>query len=284
MNTQLSRFSARQFFPLALVLLSAATARAQTILGSAGGYALMAGSTVTNNGVTSVNGDLGGAGFAGAGSYNQTGGAVVSPITPQNVTDFNKAYAGLAAMPGAVDLTGKTLGLTAGAITLTPGVYRFTSTAQLTGVLTLDAQNQDHAFWVFQIGSTFTTAAGASVVFANLAANAPANDGVFWQLGSTTVLGAGASLAGNVLGGTTFDFGSGATILDGRALTGTGTITLAGNGFDFGGAGAGYSGGLMFSGVDVVAVAIPEPAAILWLAPLGALGLACWRRRSARRA
>jgi hypothetical protein len=270
--------------PLAALLLASA-AHAQTILGSTGGYTVMAGSTVTNNGVTTLNGDLGAASLAGAGSYNHTGGAQVIPITPQNLADFSLAYNGLAAMAPTATLTGMILGTTPGAISLTPGIYRFTSTAQLTGTLTLDAQNQDHAVWVFQIGSTFTSAAGASVVFANLAANAVANDGVFWQVGSTTVLGVGTTLEGNVLGGTSFDFGSGATIEHGRALTGTGTINLSSNTFDFIAASSGYSGGLMFDGLNVVPVnSIPEPAAVLWLAPLGALGFACWRRRSARRA
>jgi hypothetical protein len=294
MKTNRSILPVRQILPLAAarlaLLLGFATAAhggaspPSGILGTAGGYAIMAGSTVTNNGVTTINGDLGAANFAGAGSYVQTGGVAVSPLTPQNVIDFNLAYAGLAAMPGAVDLTGKILGTTPGAITLTPGVYSFSSTAQLTGILTLDALNQDNAVWVFQIGSTFTAAASASVVLTNLAANAVANDGVFWQVGSTTVLGAGASLVGNILGGTTFDFGSGATILEGRALTAAGTATLDGNSVDFIGLNSGYSGGLAYDGGgNVVPVtAVPEPAAFLWLAPLAALGFAGWRRRSAR--
>jgi type VI secretion system secreted protein VgrG len=273
----------RAFVFLNFALLFGQAAHAQTILGTAGAYAVMAGSTVTNNGITTITGDLGAANYAGSGSYNLTG-AQVSPATPQNLADLSKAYNGLAAMTPTTNLTGLILGTTPGAITLTPGIYNFSSTAQLTGNLVLDAQNQSNAVWVFQIGSTLTTAVGSSVTFANLAANSVANDGVFWQVGTATVFGVGTSFEGNLLGGSTFDLGSGATINDGRVLAGvTGTITLASDGINFDAANSGYSGGLMFDGGGnvVASTAIPEPAAFLWLAPLGVMGFAL-RRRSAR--
>ncbi|MFA5264990.1 MAG: ice-binding family protein [Opitutaceae bacterium] len=247
---------------LGLALLLGHAARAQTILGSTGSYAVMAGSTVTINGATTINGNLGAANIAGAGSVTYTPtGASVGAITVQNQTDFTKAFNGLAAMPVTRDLSGLILGTTAGAIILTPGVYKFTSTAQLTGTLTLDAQNQSNAFWVFQIGTTLDTAAGAKVVFTNLAANSVANDGLFWQVGSTTVLGADTTFEGNVLGGTTFTIGANATINHGRVLTGTDVMTFAGgNTIDFIAADSGYSGGLAFDGGGSNIVAVPEPA------------------------
>lgn len=268
-------------FALALVL-SPAT-HAQTILGSTGSYAVMAGSTVTINGATptTITGDFGRANQAGAGTLNLTGTAGV--MTSQNQTDFLAAFNGLAAMTPTTNLTGSILGTTPGAVTLTPGVYKFTSTAQLTGNLILDAQNQANAVWVFQIGSTLTTAAASSVTFVNQAANSVATNGLFWQVGSTTTFGANTAFEGNVLGGTTFTLGAGATIAHGRLLSGTGsTITLDSNTIDFIAADSGYSGGLMFDGGAIVATAIPEPAAVLWLAPLSALGLALWRRRARR--
>jgi type VI secretion system secreted protein VgrG len=187
-------------------------------------------------------------------------------------------------MTPTTNLTGSILGSTPGAIILTPGIYSFSSTAQLTGSLILDAQNQSNAVWVFQIGSTLTTAAGSSVTFANLAANSVANDGVFWQVGSTTVFGVGTSFEGNLLGGSTFNLGADATINDGRVLTGVaGTITLDSDSINFDAANSGYSGGLMYdSGGHVVPGAtIPEPAALLLLTPLGVLGFVLRRRRSA---
>ena len=248
---------------LGLVLGLGHTATAQSILGSTAGYGAMAGGTVTINGAGStITGNLGAIGaIAGPGSnYTVTSGAVVT-TSAQNQTDFTKAFNGLAAMTPTRVLTGLILGTTATATTLTPGIYKFDSTAQLTGMLTLDAQGASNAVWVFQIGSTFTTAAGSSVVFTNLAANSVANNGVFWQVGSTTVLGATTALKGNVLGGTTYSFGTGATISEGRALTGSGTMTLDGsNSINFVAANSGYSGGLVFDGNNIVASAIPEPA------------------------
>lgn len=261
-------------------LLLGHAARAQTILGTTGGYAVMSGGTVTNNGVTTLNGNLGVNGTAGSGSYTFTTGSQFT-TTVQNQTDFTKAFNGLAAMPGAVDLSGKILGTTAGATTLTPGIYKFTSTAQLTGTLILDAQHQSNAVWVFQIGSTLTTAASSAVTFTNLAANAVVNDGLFWQVGTTTTFGTNTAFEGNVLGGTTFSFASGATINDGRALSGTGAITLAGNNINFIGANSGYSGGLAFDGGGNVVSAIPEPATNALIAACAALGLALYRRRRA---
>src|SRR5471030_195722 len=106
LNAKFKAKTARALGMLGLVFLVSHTARAQTILGSTGSYAVMAGSTVTNNGVTMLNGNLGAANIAGAGSVSYTPtGMLVSPITAQNQTDFTKAFNGLAAMPGAVDLS-----------------------------------------------------------------------------------------------------------------------------------------------------------------------------------
>ncbi len=277
-----SRPLGRALALLGLSLALGASGRAQTILGSTGTYGLMAGSTMTNTGVTTINGALGAANFAGAGTYNQTGGAPVSPITALNVTDFTRAYSGLAAMTPTANLTGLTLGTTAGAVTLTPGVYKFDTTAQLTGTLILDAQNQSNAVWVFQIGSTLTTAAGSAVTFVNLAPGGVANNGLFWQVGTTTTVGANTVLQGNFLGGTTFDFLSGASIGAGRALTATGTITLASNSFDFVGASSGFSGGLGFVDSGNSLTAVPEPSTYALLLGGAALTAVIVRRRLRR--
>ena len=78
---------------------------------------------------------------------------------------------------------------------------------------------------------------------------------------AATVFGATTALKGNVLRGTPYSFGSGAAITEGRALTGSGTLTFDGsNGFNFIAANSGYGGGLVFDGNHVVASAFPEPA------------------------
>jgi type VI secretion system secreted protein VgrG len=283
MKTQLLQ----AFGLLSLALVAGHGARSQTILGSDGGYAVMAGSTVTINGVspiTTITGNLGAANIAGSSTDTLiTGGSSDTPVIPttQNLTDFTTAFNGLVAMTPTDNLSGLVLGTSTGATVLTPGVYNFTAAAQLTGNLVLDAENQPNAVWVFQIGSTLITAPNASVTLINLAANSVANDGVFWQVGAATTFGAGTSFVGNLLGAGGFTLGTGATITDGRVLTGAaGTITLADDSINFDAANSGYSGGLMFDGGgNVVAVSIPEPAAFLWLAPLGVTGFALRRRR-----
>lgn len=269
---------------VALSLLLGVSLSAQTILGSNGAYGVMAGGTVTINGAgTTISGDLGHIGaIAGPGSnYTVTNGSSVITTSP-NQTDFTRAYNGLAAMTTTTELSGFTLGTTAGALVLTPGVYNFSSTAQLTGQLTLDALNQDNAVWVFNIGSTFTTAASSSVVFTNLAANAVANDGVFWRVGTTTVFGADTSFAGNLLSSSSISFGEGASISQGRALTGSDTMTLDSNTIDFASANSGYSGGLAFVGATNEITAVPEPSTYALLTGLLTLGLVILRRRAIR--
>ncbi|MDI1247295.1 MAG: ice-binding family protein [Lacunisphaera sp.] len=265
-------------------LLCFPSAHAQSILGSTGSYGVMAGGTVTINGSgTTINGDLGSIGvIAGpGGNYTVTGGSHVTTST-QNQTDFTKAFNGLAAMTQTANLTGLILGTTAGAVTLTPGVYNFDSTAQLTGTLILDAQNQSNAAWVFQIGSTLTTAATSAVTLVNTTGDSVANYGLFWQVGSTTAFGAGTAFKGNVLSGTTITFGTGAAISQGRAMTGSNTMTLDGNQIDFIAANSGYSGGLTYDGGgNIVAAAIPEPSTYALFAGLLTLALVVVRRRSA---
>jgi type VI secretion system secreted protein VgrG len=259
---------------LALGLLFAPATRGQTILGSTGSYGVMAGSTVTiNGGSTVITGALGQIGSAGTGTFTATGGAVTTSAL--NQTDFTRAYNGLDAMTTTSDRSGVNLG----GLTLTPGVYNFSATAELDGILTLNAENKANAVWVFKIGTTLNTTAGSSVVFQNLAANSATNNGLFWRVGSTTVIGANSALAGNFLTGTTFTIGSGATITNGRALTGTGAITLDTNTINFGGANSGYSGGLAFDGAGISISAVPEPSAYALMAGLAMLGVVMSRRR-----
>ena len=72
-----------------------------------------------------------------------------------------------------------------GGCTLTPGVYKSASSLELTGTLTLDAQGDPNAVFVFQAGSTLITASASRVELVNGAQ--PCN--VFWQVGSSATLG-----------------------------------------------------------------------------------------------
>ena len=111
-----------------------------------------------------------------------------------------------------------------GGRTLTPGVYCFDTSAQLTGILTLDAQGDPSAVFVFQIGSTLTTASGSGVNFTNGAQ--PCN--VFWQIGSSATLGTNTAFAGNLIALTSITANTGATV-QGRLLARNGATTLDNN-------------------------------------------------------
>jgi len=111
-----------------------------------------------------------------------------------------------------------------GGMTLTPGVYCFASSAALTGTLTLDAGGNPNAVWVFQIGSTLTTASASSVQLANSAQFA----NVYWAVGSSATLGTGSAFDGNILAVASITLNTSAT-LSGRALAQNGAVTLDSN-------------------------------------------------------
>jgi hypothetical protein len=144
-------------------------------------------------------------------------------IAAQAQTDLTGTYNALAGMPCApannragVDLGGKTLA---------PGVYCFPATsAGITGALVLDAQLDPNATWVFQIGTTLTTATNATVTVIN--GGSACN--VYWQVGSSATLGTGTAFAGNVVAASSITMVTGST-LAGRALARTGGVGLQGN-------------------------------------------------------
>ncbi len=194
-------------------------------LGQAGTFAVLGGSAVTNTGPTSVVGDLGispGSSITGFPPGSVSGGVIHAndavALGAQN--DVAVAYVNLAGQPSNVNLTGQDLG----GLTLTSGVYTFNSSAQLTGTLTLDAQGDPAAVFVFQIGSTLTTASASQVVVINGGANC----NVFWQVGSSATLGTATSFVGNILALTSITLTTGATS-SGRLLARNGAVTLDSN-------------------------------------------------------
>jgi Ice-binding-like/Putative Ig domain len=201
--------------------LAAAQASAPS-LGSAQSFAIVAGSAVTNTGPTLLSGDLAvspGTAVTGfpPGQFLSGGihAADAAALAAQNSVAL--AYGSLVAQTCTQNLTGQNLG----GLTLTPGVYCFDTSAQLTGILTLDGQGNPGAVFVFKIGSTLTTASGSSV---NLIGGAsPCN--LFWQVGSSATLGTGSSFVGNVLALTSITVTTG-TSLTGRALARNGAVTL----------------------------------------------------------
>jgi Ice-binding-like len=200
--------------------------------GSTTTYAVLAATAVTNTGLTVLNGDLGvspGTTVTGFPPGVVNGATHVGdPVAAQAQADAQIEYAYLTALPCGTNLTGQDLG----GITLTPGVYCFNSSAQLTGTLTLDAQGVCNPRFVFQTGTTLTTAPASSVVVINnpcgITTGCEYGSNIFWQVGSSATLGAGTQFRGHIVAQTSATFNTGASLI-GNVIALTGAVTLDSN-------------------------------------------------------
>ena len=166
------------------------------ILGTADQFAVLAGQSVTNTGPSVIEGDVGvspGAAVTGFPPGIVINGVIhtADAVALQAQNDLTTAYNVVAGTAMTQDLTGQDLG----GLTLTAGVYFFSSSAQLTGTLTLDAQGDPDAQFYFQIGSALTTATSSSVVIIN--GGDPCE--VVWQVGSSATLGTSTAFIGHIL-------------------------------------------------------------------------------------
>src|SRR5665213_2229859 len=200
--------------------LNSAWAQTAPPMGTARSFAVLGASTVTNTGPTLIIGDLGvspGSSVTGfpPGAVSGTIHAADATAAPAHL-DATTAYNFLAAETCTAHLTGMDLGT----MTLTPGVYCFDASAQLTGTLNLNAAGDPNAVFVFLIGSTLTTASNSAVI---VSGGSPC--GVYFQVGSSATLGTGTQFAGNIFAQASITITTGASVTGGSyALNGAVTM------------------------------------------------------------
>lgn len=212
---------------LALFAIPAVAQAAPVNLATVSPFVVLGGTTVTNTGPSVLNGDLGvspGTAITGFGLPAVVNGATHEndAVAAQAQSDLTNAYnvaAGQAVEP-ADDLSGTDLGNRK----LAPGAYRYTSSALLTGALTLDAEGDPNAQFVFLIGAELTTESASSVVLVNGAS--PCN--VYWQVGSSADIGTTTAFQGNLMALTSISLKNGATVI-GRMLARNGQVSLINN-------------------------------------------------------
>jgi hypothetical protein len=195
-------------------------------MAGASNMAVLAGSAVTNTGATTITGDLGLSPGTSVGGFPP--GILVGTqhindtVANQAKTDLTAAYND-AAERSCTDMV--TLSGNLGGLTLTPGLYKSTSSLAISsGDLTFDAKGNANAVFVMQMMSTLTVTSGRKVI---LAGGASASN-IFWQVGSSASFGTTSVFKGTILAMQSITFDTGAT-LDGRALARTGAVTMAGN-------------------------------------------------------
>jgi hypothetical protein len=208
------------------LLTVSASGQSPVGLGTAANFAVLAGTTVTNTGPSTIAGSVGvspGTAITGFPPGQVTSGAIHSAdaVAQQAQSDLTTAYLDAAARTPAAPVTSDL-----GGQTLDPGVYKATSGMGLTGTVTLDGHGDPNAVFIFQAGSTLTTAAGSSVA---LTGGAQACD-VFWVVGSSATLGTNSSFAGTLMALTSASVQTGATVA-GRVLARNGEVSLDDNTF-----------------------------------------------------
>lgn len=233
----MKRFNKFLMVPLIAVFVLGLTAPAMAAtttvnLGTAGNFAVLAGTGITNTGATTIAGDVGSSAIdtqTGFETVTFSSGANHTIANPNDATtqgaklDLTAAYIDAAGRTGAIPIVGGDLG----GRTLTAGVYKDNNDPDalaLTGTLTLDAQGDTNAVWIFQSGSTLTTASGSRVVLINGAQSC----NVFWQVTSSATLGTTTAFVGNVLALISISLTDGATV-NGRLLAQNGAVTLIHN-------------------------------------------------------
>lgn len=202
------------------------TLQTNVSLAGASGFAILAGSAISNTGATSITGGLGLSPGTSVGGFPP--GVLIGekhvcdPAATQAKLDLTIAYNDAAGRT-CTDIV--TLSGNIGGLTLTPGLYKSTSSiAVSSGDLTFDARGDANAVFIIQIASTLTTTSGRKVILSGgaLAAN------IFWQVGSSATFGTTSVFKGTVMAMQSITFNTGAT-LEGRGLARVGAVVMGGN-------------------------------------------------------
>ena len=213
---------------LAFLLAVPATAMAAqpTVnLGTTSSFAVLAGSTITNTGPTTINGDAGG----NVGLYPGTSFTGQAQVTLSGTVHLADSVARVAKddlVTAYDDAAGRTpvtrIPTELGGTTLTPGVYDSADgTFQITGTLTLDAQGDPNGVFIFKTASTLITASDSNVNLINEARYCR----TFWKVGSSATLGTGSHFVGHIFALTSITANTGATV-QGQLLARNGAVTL----------------------------------------------------------
>lgn len=195
-------------------------------LAGSSNFAILSGSSVTNTGATVITGDLGlspGTSIGGfpPGILNGTQ-HINDPMANQAQLDLTAAYNDAA---GRTSTDIVTLSGNIGGLTLTPGLYKSTSSLAISsGDLTFDARGNPNAVFIIQIASTLTTTSGRQVI---LAGSAQASN-IYWQVGTSATFGTTSVFKGTVMAMQSITFNTGAS-LNGRGLARIGGVTMSAN-------------------------------------------------------
>jgi hypothetical protein len=211
-------------FGLLALTTSAEAAATAVPLGTARQFAVLAGAGITNTGTTTITGDIGtypitsitGSQTIVLNGANHAGDAV----TQQAKQDLITAYDNAAGQGPTNPIAGGNLG----GRTLTSGVYTSASSLGLTGTLTLNGEGNPNAVFIFQAGSTLTTASASRINLINGAQSCK----VFWQIGSSATLGTFSQFRGTILALSSITATTGVTVR-GRLLARNGSVTLDAN-------------------------------------------------------
>jgi hypothetical protein len=202
------------------------SAQGKIVLSGSAELAVLAGTAITSTGATNITGNLGLSPGSSVGGFPPgilNGEQHINDaISNQAKLDLTAAYNDAA---GRTSTDIVTLSGNIGGLTLTPGLYKSTSSLAISsGDLTFDAKGDANAVFIIQIATTLTTTSARKVILSGgaLASN------IFWQVGSSATFGTTSVFKGTVMAMQSITFNTGAT-LDGRALARTGAVTMAGN-------------------------------------------------------